>query len=299
MRHLLLVLALLLPLRSAAADTIEFVDILDSYAFSNGTINSGSSSSLNIWNDATGEKLLANNGDQADLTISYTQTIVGPTAGTASATLEYQANSDRFTASHNFGSSSRTTNNPGTRITHTIDFTFANHVNVTALEVDFSSLNTAGRTWEFSKLGYLVAGSPATNVEPTVNAYLSHSEVNGKGAGIGWFLVDSKATSVNVGSDSVTAGNNGSFEQLTGTNGNSLLDYDDVGLAADTQVTGFRWITVLEDVRGINDPASGLTASMTMFSASGTISAVPEPSAAVALSLAVLATILPFRRAKR
>ncbi|GAB5404205.1 MAG: hypothetical protein Aurels2KO_24360 [Aureliella sp.] len=289
----------MLPAHMALADVIQTGDILDSYAFSNGTIGTGSSLSLNLWNDSTGARLTMDNGDQADLTINYTRTIVGVTAGSASGSLEYQLSNQRLRASHNYGSASRTVNNPGTRITHTIDFTFGDHVNVTGLDVDFSSLNTAGTTWEFSKLGYIVAGNPANNSEPTVSAYDSHTTVNGQAPGVGWFLVDSKATATQVGQDTVVAGVNGPLEQLTNSNGNGLLDYDDVGLAAGTQISGFRWVTVLEDVRGVSNPAGGLTASMIQFSPSGTISAVPEPSAAFALSCAVLTSLLPFRRTKR
>lgn len=199
MRLLLPVLISTILVRPASADPIQVSDILDSYGFSNGAIGSGASLSLNLWNDSTGARLLADNGDQTDLTISYNRTISGPTASSASGSFEYQSSNQRFRASHDFGSSTRTTNNPGSRITHTVDFTFANHLNVTGLDVDFSSLNTAGVTWEFSKLGYIVAGNPANNAEPSIATYDDHTTVNGKASGIGWFLVDSKATATQVG----------------------------------------------------------------------------------------------------
>ena len=277
--------------------TISLTNVLDSYALADGAFSG--TQSFNIWNDANCSKLTSDNGDLDDLTISYMTTLPSTTGTTPSSGAEFTSdNKITFEHAYTDPSTDFTVANPGSRIVNMMTFTFGSHVTVTDLQVDFTSLNTRGVTWEFSKLAYLQPDGSFFSPEPAVNAYLDHT-ATGTGAGgspgTGWFLVDSKGTVTEVGetpvggSDNIVEeGSNGSLENLTGTNGNSYLDYNDVGLAEGTRIGGFKWTTVLEDVRGTSNAQSTFSSTMSSFEASGSSTAVPEPSAFIFMSVILL-----------
>jgi hypothetical protein len=230
-------------LTSAHGATIPLGNILGSYAFGIGGAVPTGTYSYNIWNDVTGAILTADNGDLADLILTYTRTAPsGVPSGTTTASLNYNAASDEFQFAHAYtqgsGAGFPTGNNPGTRIVNAVTFLFASHVTVSDLRVDFRSLNTAGITWEVSLLGFLQPDGSPFSTMPSVSPYLGHTTVNGSPSA-GWFLVDSKGTLSGVGTSATSAGANGPLENLTGTGGNGYLDYFDVGLPAGTHVGGF------------------------------------------------------------
>ncbi len=254
------------------AATVSLADILDSYAWgSTGSVPSGTYS-FNIWDDATGLPLASNNGDSNDVTVTLSTTI-GPLGAGA---FDYNATSDNLRMSHSF-TGAVASNNPGNRLVNTVRITFANHVTITNLNTDFTSLNTAGIAWETSRLAALKPDGSYFSAVPTLDPYLSYAQVNGSPSQ-GFFLLDTTTTVNNVGTAIVTAGASGNLENLTGTNGNSYLDYTDLGLPANTQIGGFEWVTVLEDVRGTSNANTSFTSTMESFSVAGSI--VPEPSVA-------------------
>lgn len=273
-------------------------DILDSSAFSGF---SGGTQTFNIWNDATGAHLTSDNGDLDDLTVTYMSVLPGTTGTTPSASVSH--NGSGFVFGHGYtapdGSFSA---NPGTRIVNMLTIEFAPHVSITDLSVDFSSLNTRGITWEFSELTFLDAAGNPFSTAPTINPYSSHTSNNhspaqsprdsgqGGSPSQGWFLVDSKDTVTDPGGSSgdnlSDEGSSGGLEAFTNVDGSSdILGYDEVGLTAGTRVGGFKWTTYLEDVRGTSNVGSNLTSTMTAFSPTGTVTAVPEPSSFLFLTL--------------
>jgi hypothetical protein len=259
--------------------TLSLVEMLNSYAWGSSRTVSGVIS-LNLWNDSTGAVLTSDNGDAPDVTMTLT-TLTGA-LGTGG--FDYNATSDTLRASHAF-TGSVASNNPGTRVVNRVTFTFASHLTVTALELDFSSLNTAGVTWETSQISVINPVGNFFSSTPTLAPYLSHTSTNGSPSA-GHYMVNSKATVLNVGANITNAGASSAVENLTGTNGNGILDYTDLALASGTQLGGFTWTTTLEDVRGISTAASGLTSSLTSFKVSGTINVpVPEPSIVSLLAL--------------
>jgi len=260
---------LLLPDREKAAPaapaTIALAEILNSYAWGSGRIVSGSLA-LNIWNDATGAVLTSDNGDAPDLTVSFS-TSAGPLGN---GWFHYDAGTSRLRANHSF-SGPAPSNNPGSRVINTVDFVFAHHLKITNLNADFKSLNTAGVSWEFSRLAARTPSGGFFSEEPDVAAYASHTPAGGSPAK-GFFLVDNKDTVLRVGSRLTASGEHAPNENLTGTNGNSFLDYKDLGLEPGTQIGGFQWVTTLEDVRGMRNDDTSLASLLESLKISGSIS---------------------------
>lgn len=282
------------------------------YAFA--TLPGSSPTGYNIINDSTGAELTSDNGDSDDIFISVSSSVP---AGAAGAFANVDLNpSGGLRSNHGFGNSFASTysgspgNNPGTLITQTIRMTFADYLTITDFKTDFRSLNTAGITWEHSRLSFLksdgsyfsspahVTGdhgswSIATNPLPSWNI---GNETAGNGASgspsLGFFVAAANDTVTNVGTALTTSGGNGSKEAFTSTNGNSFLDYDDVGLAPGTQIGGFEWTVFLEDTRGTSNSSSQWTATQTYFEFSGS---VPEPSSG---ALVLLATLGFLRRSR-
>ncbi len=132
---------------------------------------------------------------------------------------------------------------------------------------------------------------------PALAPYLSYVPTQGGASSYpGFFFSASKGTVENVGNTPTTSGTSvAALENLTGTNGNSFLDFADVELAPNTRIGGFEWISVLEDVRGISNSNPNFTSTMTEFSVSGTI--IPEPSAALMLAIAFGLPLILRKRA--
>ena len=280
-------------------------------AFTDGPISG--TQGYNIINDSTGAKLTADNGDLPDVFISISSSIPSNAAG-AYADTEI-LNDGGLRSNHGYNNTFASTyatgspNNPGTLVSSTIRITFANHVTLSNFETDFTSLNTRGATWEYSKLAYLQPDGSYFSSSPAIGSHASWSastdplpswnignETAGNGASgspsLGWFVTAANDTVTGVDSNQTTAGGNGSLERLTSSNGNSYLDYVDVGLASGTAIGGFEWTTYVEDTRGSSNNASRWTATQDFFRITGT---VPEPSSALLIALSSL-TILCRRR---
>ena len=220
----------------------------------------GSIQHYNVLNDISGNKLLTLNGDNTDISISTTS--LG-----ASTSIEYQtASSGRFTSQHAF-IGSPAFDNPGTRISNTIELLFAPHLTVTDFSFDVSSVNTAGVTWEITLFEILDVNGNPINTTPTIDPYLTHTEINGM-SGIGTYVLDSRATVLNVGTNDASSGVSNPNENFTVTGD---LGYSDFGLTPGTQIGGLRMTTILEDTRGTLDGTSNFSASLIDFDFSGEI----------------------------
>lgn len=279
----------LLFLPAAPAQTISLANILDSYAWGAASSRSGTYA-LNIWDDATGAALAADNGDAPDITISFSTSL----GALGNGGWEYTS-ADTLRASQGF-SGAVAANNPGSRVTNTVTILFASHISITDLNTDFTSLNSAGLCWETSRLALLQPDGSYFSTAPTLSSYLDYTAIEGYSATYpGFYFSDSKATVKDVGTANTASGSvSGALENLTGTNGNSILNYADVGLAPGTSIGGFEWTTVLEDTRGTsNANTSSFTSTMTSFAVSGSM-LVPEPAGVL-----LLAASLPLGWARR
>ncbi len=281
-------------------------------AFTAGTLSG--TNGFNILDDVTGAKLGSDNGDLDDFFIEVISSIPSNADG-AVATLEILAGGE-LRSSHGYNKTfantytSGTGNNPGSVIKQTIRMTFASHVAVSNFTTDFRSLNTRGRTWEHSELTYLKPDGSYFTSAPVVGDYLTWEAVNqtqpgwnigaegpGSASGSpseGWFVAASTATVKDVGTNltAIGLGNDGSKENLTSTNGNSILDYNDVGLAANTEIGGFEWSVYVEDTRGIDNNHSSWSSTQTFFEITGEVGSVPEPSSTLLLGLGGIAILL-------
>lgn len=254
----------------------------------------------NAIDNVTGAKLVTDNGDSKDFTLSGTST--AGTLGSARVVLGAtgasspfaSVDSGRIGAQHSFNGTVAS-NNPGTVNSNTFELLFSSNLTVTDATFDFSSLNTAGSTWEYSVLQFLDPnGNPfsaLTNPGWTIGAASQYAAA-GAGftgiAGIGNYIAASTATVVDVGTDFTSNGTSGAGDSPN-------FNYALAGLAAGTQIGGLRWTTYMEDVRGVNNGDSNFTASLLDFKISGQITAVPEPSTFVVLS-AIAIGILIWRR---
>ncbi|MGJ8696002.1 MAG: PEP-CTERM sorting domain-containing protein [Verrucomicrobiaceae bacterium] len=286
------------------------------FDFSEATFGSGAISGTqgyNIINDSTGEKLTTDNADLDDIFITVTSNVPSATGAFADAELvsggglrSNHGFSNNFSATYPLGAA----NNPGTVVSQTIRITFANHLSITDFEMDFTSLNTRGRTWEHSQIALLDENGNYFSSEPSLGDYNTWknatvasdpswnigSEAAGNGASgspsEGWFVTASTATVTDVGTVLSGAGSNGSRENMTGTNGDSVFNYDDVNLAPGTRIGGYEWTTFVEDTRGQNNNFSSWTTTQSGLTLTST---VPEPSSAL-LALLGASALLRRRR---
>lgn len=282
---------LLSPSAVYSAQALPFVDLMDSYAWGSGGAVAGVLH-LNVFDDVTGEFLLADNGDRPDVTVFLSTTI----APLGTGGFDYNAGTGVLRASQGFGGTVGT-NHPGTRVVNSMRILFADHLEITNLNANFTSLNSAGNAWETSRLAILDPEGSFFSTPPALEPYPTHTPViGGPSQYTGFFFSDSTATVEGVGTNQTSSGTAlGSLENLTATNGNSFLDYADVGLAPGTRIGGFEWITVLEDTRGSANAASNFTSSMTEFSIGG-ITLIPEPSSALLVVAGLAVGCLRRRR---
>jgi uncharacterized protein YhjY with autotransporter beta-barrel domain len=239
-----------------------------------GTTVSTGPIGFNVLNDTTGAKLAALNGDVDDLLISFSSTLPNAGSVTPASWFEWvSTSSGGFRANHSF-SRSVDSNNPGSVISNTFTLQFADHLSVTDFTFDVTSMNTAGTAWEGTIFEFLDASGNPFSAAPSLGAYLAHTEINpdpGQVTGnpsLGVYVLDSKGTVQNVGSNLVSTGNSGDNENFTITGD---LGFSDVGLPLGTRIGGIRFTTFLQDVRGVNNGNTIFTSTIIDFSFSGTI----------------------------
>jgi len=229
----------------------------------------------NVLDDTDGSELTVLNGDLPDIAITA--------SSSGGAGITYRTvSSGSFTSTNEF-TGSPSVNNPGTRVSNTIDLTFADHLSITDFSLTYTSANSGGNAWEFTIFEILdTSGNPLTP-GTTVPSFLGGSAINDMAA-LGVFVVDSRETVLDVGTNNVSSGSSGSLNS-------GELDYDNFGLADGTQIGGVRITTFLEDTRGIDNGSTELISSLTGIEFSGEI--VPEPSSSILL---LLGGISLFRR---
>ena len=265
----------------------------------NGTISG--TTGYNLIDDVTGVKLGSNNGDLDDVFITVTSSLPASASG-AEASVEIASAGIRsrhaYTNSFQNTYASGIANNPGSLIEQTIRISFASHLSITDFTADFSSLNTAGITWEYTEIALLQADGSYFSAPPVVGGYATwqaNTAFAEEGStSTGWWVGASTGTVNGVGSNQTSSGSSGADQAFTTTNGDSIFAYNDVGIADGTQVGGLEWTVYLEDVRGQDNGASNLTATLTDFSLSGVV--IPEPSSTLLIGLGGMFLLLRKRK---
>lgn len=283
------------PLRAATFTNLEFLsgstagtEVLN--LASPGQILSGNTPfAYNTINDNNGAKLVTSNGDLPDFTLSGLSTTGALGAArvvlgaTGSSTPFGSVDSGRVGAQQSF-TATVSSNNPGTVISNSFQLLFNSNLAVTDASFNFSSLNTAGLTWEYSVIQLLdAAGNPfnsLTNPGFTVGAASQYATAassilfpggfSGQ-AGFGNFIAAQTKTVLGVGTNLTAEGTNGDNNNIASFN------YALAGLTPGTQIGGIRWTTYLEDVRGTSNGVTNLTSGLLDFTISGTVMPVPAP----------------------
>ncbi len=269
-----------------------------------GQLLTGSPFPYNTLNDATGAKLATDNGDLKDFSFSGSSASSGLGAarvvlGASGASSPFSSvDSGRVGAQHSFTGTAGT-NNPGTIISNSTTLLFNSHLTITDASFNFSSLNTRGTTWEYSTLQFLDPSgnvfSPLSPQSWTIGASGQYAAA-GSGfsgiAGMGNWISASTGTVNGVGTSQTSNGSNGPNDNLPS------FTPQFVGLAANTQIGGIRWVTYLEDVRGTTNGGSNLTSSLLDFTISGTISTT-APVARVPGPLPLLGVAMAFGCSRR
>ena len=254
----------------------------DEFAFPSSNTSITGTTGYNVIDDGAGDLLTSENGDLPDIFVS--------TSSIGGGSFQYRTTSlGSFQSSASY-SGAPAVNNPGTRIINELGLSFADHLLVDEFSFDVSSTNTAGLSWEVTIFELLDANGNPFSATPVIDPYLGHTEINGL-AGLGTYVLDSKATVVGVGSDQVSTGSSNPNQNFTATGD---LEFSDFGLATGTMISGIRITTILEDTRGVNNADSSLSASLIDFSFAGMI--IPEPSI---VTVSVLAFALMTLKRKR
>ncbi|MCL4796210.1 MAG: hypothetical protein KJZ84_16740 [Bryobacteraceae bacterium] len=291
----LLCLAVLATLAPWAANAAPVTIQLNEYPFpgSNTTIvdTNGSSSfsvAYNLIHDTTFASLPFDDGGLPDVIFDFA---VGTTGSLGRSRVQWQtASSGRFTNIQGFQGAPGT-NNPGSLNSAMTAITFGSHLLVTDVEAVFSSLNTAGISWEYAILGFLQPGGNPFSPMPVVSSYNSYPGFTGS-PGQGWYVAASKGTVTGVGTSNTATGSSGPSNNFTMTLGS-------VGLAPGTPIGGLVFYSFVEDVRGMGNGNTELTSSLLQisFDAQANTSAIPEPSTLVLIGLPLLGLGLARRRA--
>lgn len=240
----------------------------------------------NLFDDASGALLTADNGDLADLVITYRTSEPGAQGTAGRPSLETTTG---FGARRILGRVGYTgappTNNPGTRQWYEVEVRFACHLDVRELTLSLSSLNTAALAWEFSQVSFLDESYQPFSTPTMVPPYLAFGIGMTGPDGVGNFIAASTGTVVGVGTNLTSQGTSGTGDNVTlahaGPSG--------VGLDGGQRIGGFVWRTTLEDVRGTSSGNTNVTASLFRLTigASGgstTIGTACDPDLAVVKS---------------
>jgi hypothetical protein len=264
-----------MPVQAASLKNV-LIDFSE-YAFPSATTVLTGPKSYNLLNDQTGAKLTANNvpGDKNDFTIEYSSSV---SSGSENSRLEL--NNAKVVSVRQFPNKVQR-NNPGTLISTTVKLLFLENWQITNLQAKFTSLNTAGISWEYSVLGFLKPDGTPFSQMPVLSSYGMALGVT-ESPNLGWYVSASKSTVQGVGSQLTEKGDSGSKDNLT-------LTYALAGLAPDTVIGGLVWMAYLEDVRGVNNLEGGpIKGSWADFMISGSSrSASPDNNGFVAGDLGV------------
>jgi hypothetical protein len=236
--------------------------------------------SYNLLNDATGT--ITPNSGNPDITITYANSGAGALSSTGTPKLVVDTTPGSIVSTRGYQGTVKA-NNPGTLVSTTTTLKFLPQWNITDLQAKFTSLNTASIAWEYSLVGFLKPDGTPFTAAPTIGSYQTNTLPTGSPSR-GWYLAADKTTVTGVGSDLTES------TKKDGTKDNLTLTYALAGLDANTPVGGLIWTTWLEDVRGLKNGGSDLTASLTSLTLSGSNkSAEPVPTPALLPGLIALA----------
>lgn len=251
----------------------------DEVAFPTANTSISGTNRYNVLNDNTGAELDVLNGDLDDISISVT------------GSYQYQLTTEgRFSSMETFGSMVLE-NNPGTRVTNTLELHFADHLSVTEFSFDAASLNSRGFAYEATILQILREDGTLYNQAPIIEPYLEHTAIDGL-HNVGVYVFDSTDGVLNVGEDATSRGANHPNENFTITGD---LDLSDFGITSGAAIGGLLITTIYEDTRGINNNATSISSSFTDFTFAGEI--VPEPTSSALLLLG--GAIATLRRSRK
>jgi uncharacterized repeat protein (TIGR01451 family)/LPXTG-motif cell wall-anchored protein len=231
--------------------------------------NGTSSVTYNLFDDATGAELLADNGDLPDVTFVYATSARGTRGATGRPSIEINPTADNQLTGRTGYSGVPTVNNPGTRQWFTITVLFAEHLAVTDVTIDTSSINTAGTAWEFTLVSFLDRSGVPFSPVPDIPRYLDFEPGLTGPTGTGHFLAAETGTVTGVGTDLTAPGTSGSHDQV-----NDTIADSDVTLPAGASIGGLVLTTTLEDVAGVDNGATAPSASVRQIEIAGTITLV-------------------------
>jgi hypothetical protein len=269
----------------AATLTNAAVDF-NEYAFpAVPTVMSGTQG-YNLFNDTTGAKLTADNGDGNDLSLAFTNSGTASLSNQNSLMLDGQS---IVSTRQYLGKVSR--DNPGTLISNTVTLKFAHQWDITDLKAKFTSINTAGTAWEYAVFSFLRPDGTPFSTAPTIGQYSDLISVT-PSRSQGWYVAARKDVVQGVGTNHTSSGARPS--------GNFILTYALAGLDPNTPIGGLVWTTYLEDTRGTknNTNTNAFIASWEDFTVSGvTHAAPPVPTPALLPGLVSLGLLVRRRRA--
>ncbi len=254
----------------------------DEYAFPQVSTDGGivvqgpggsTTESYNLLDDATGDELGADNGDLADFVFTYTASPPADLTPANRPDLRFResgAAGDQITGRTAYSLGAPDTNNPGSRHFYELEVRFADHVEVTELLLDLSSLNTSGIAWEFSSISFLDQGGNPFSPSPFIPPYLDYEPGQTGNVAPGHYLLALTGTVQGVGSDQTSSGTSN-----PPSDGPILLSEADLGVAGQV-IGGFVWRTTLEDVRGTQNGSTNFTSSLRQMALSGTLVQQPE-----------------------
>jgi hypothetical protein len=247
--------------------TVDFSE----YAFPQvPTVMSGTQN-YNLFDDATGAKLIADNGDGVDFSFMFSST--GADLRSNQNTLALDGKSIVSTRRY-IGSTG--VNNPGTLISNTATLRFFPQWNITDLQAEFTSINTAGTAWEYAVFSFLKPDGTPFSAAPTISHYLDATSLTDSPSP-GWYVASSKDVVQGVGTSRTSS-------PSRSPSGNLSLTYALAGLVPNTPIGGLTWTTYLEDTRGTqNRTTNSFIASWESFTVSGkthadTTTPVPTPA---------------------
>jgi hypothetical protein len=250
------IVGIALPTQSASLNN-TLVDFSE-YAFPTAATIVEGRQDYNLLDDATGAKLTADNGDQADFSLDFSHS--GPQALSATGTPNLKVDGKKIVSNRGFARPVAR-NNPGTLVSTTVKLMFAADWEITDFAADFTSLNTGSALWEYATLGFLKPDGTMFSAAPTIAAYDNAASFSGSPSA-GWYVAAAKETVQGVGTAKTLSGGNGPSDKLK-------LTYGLAGLTPGTAIGGLVWTSYLADVRGVENNNSSLTASWTGFSVSG------------------------------
>lgn len=266
----------LLSQPAAGQQAFTAVIDFDEYAFPQVSTDGGivvqgpggtTTEAYNLLDDATGDELGADNGDLDDFAFTYTASPPADLTPANRPDLRFResgAAGDQITGRTAYSLGAPNANNPGSRHFYELEVRFAEHLEMTELLLDFSSLNTSGIAWEFSSIVLLDQDGDPFSPLPDIGSYLDYEPGETGNVDPGVYLLALTGTVQDVGDDQTSSGTSNPPADAI------VLSEADFGVAGQV-IGGFIWRTTLEDVRGVENGSTTFTSSLRQMTLSGTL----------------------------